>query len=71
MIDQLTQSIEWDCPEREYNDPSKVTVVSPTDHRASLKRNLDYSIKSRDEERERCAQANAWIDALYASLPEA
>lgn len=71
MADQLKTSVDFDCSDSEYCDPDRVTVVSPATHLEHLKARLDYSIKYRDEERERCNQANAWIDALYAALPEA
>lgn len=70
MIEQINSTLEFDCAPRDYRDPEKVTATSPEEHLAKLKSNLDYSIRSRDEERERCRAANAWIDALYASLPK-
>lgn len=72
MVEQITKTLARDCDlERDYLDPEKVVVVTPEDHLSELKSRVDRSIKSRDEERARCEGANAWIDALYASLPEA
>jgi len=71
MIDQINSTLDFDCGYREYTDPTKVKAATPAEHLAELKQHLDYSITGRDEERERCRQANDWIDALYASLPEA
>lgn len=71
MIDQINSTLDFDCALLGYRDPEKVKAETPEEHLAQLKSNLEWSIQSRDEERERCKQANDWIDTLYASLPEA
>lgn len=71
MIEQINSTLDFDCGHRDYFDPTKVKAETPEEHLAQLKSSLERSIQSRDEERERCKQANDWIDALYASLPEA
>lgn len=69
MEEQLTGSIDFDC--HEYTNDRE----SPADatgwllaKRAKAAEHLAYSQKTLNEEQERVATANKWIDALYESL---
>lgn len=68
MADQLTASIDSDCREWvrtfDYRTPEHWLEAK----RAQALQDVTYYTKADAEEIERCATANAWIDALYASL---
>lgn len=71
MIEQLEESISFDTGYR-MEPPKRLTAAEwREEKRRSLERSIARHTQSEQEERERCAQANAWIDALYASLPGA
>lgn len=68
MLSQLTESIEFDCAGyAPYPHPIH-TEAWLQQEREKAHHDLEYAIKSRGEEQVRCANANAWIRALYASL---
>lgn len=70
MIDQLKKSIEWDCSYK-YSTPERLTPKEWKNTQIKrIKDSIKYHEKSAKEEIERCNGANAWIDALLASLPE-
>jgi hypothetical protein len=70
MINQIEESIRWDCSD--WNpEPPKVRSV-PTyraEQIASLKQDLVRAQKNYDEELERTRLHNEWIAALRASVP--
>lgn len=71
MVEQLEESIKFDCGFR-MEPPKRLTGAEwRTEKRRSLERSIARHTQSEQEELERCAQANAWIDALYGSLPKA
>ena len=67
MVEQLRESIRFDCSEREPPVPQ-----SPADWRAdriaSLRRDIEYHEKHDAEERERTAARNEWVRQLRLSL---
>jgi hypothetical protein len=67
MIDQLTESIDFDC--KVYDHRSTRTVgqwmtASIADH----KRSIEYAIENRTKELERAASRKAWMVTLAESL---
>jgi len=71
MIDQLMESIEFDCAEYGGRPKHMTGAEWLSAKRAAASRDIGYHSQKHAEELERCAGANAWIDALYASLPNA
>lgn len=71
MCEQLRQSMDSDCGGTW--EPDAPVFASGSEWRSERRRqaveSLARSRKSLDEELVRCRTANAWIDALYASLP--
>jgi len=70
MAKQLRESIDFDCG-GSY-EPAVPDIRSAqawlADKRAKAAADVARNLKSIAEEQERCDSANAWIDALYASL---
>lgn len=68
MSEQLKESIDFDC--RGYSTP--IPNLSPSEwttaRRAKAVNDIAYHNAQIEEEIARCNEANAWIDALYASL---
>lgn len=68
MEEQIRESISFDCAEY----PSRLQRLNGRDWLEREQKRLVESIgrnaQSQAEEEARCAGANAWIDALYASL---
>lgn len=73
MEQQIRESIDFDCG-GSY-EPAVPAVRPATawiaDKRAKAAAEVARLIQSMAEEQERCDRANAWIDALYDSLPAA
>lgn len=70
MAKQITESIEFDCGDFEWPDiPEDRT---PEEWLRAKIVNAETELRQRHkdlaDDEERCATANAWIDALYASL---
>lgn len=77
MIEQLQSSIEYDCNSmlKHYSESLKEHVRKTGeewkhDQLESLKRDLNYHIKEENEEIERVASRNKWINDLRDSLKE-
>lgn len=71
MLSQIDDSIRFDC---DYDWPAplpEAPAVWLAAHRERDERALASAKKGLADETERVRKANAWIDALYASLPEA
>ena len=73
MINQLTESMEFDCSndyyQRELNNIKQLTYNQyVNDMRASNKRDIEYHTNALREDNERVDTRNAWISALYKSL---
>lgn len=69
MVDQLTESIRFDCAPGYDDTPEREDPKAWYD--AELKRvheRVSRAAANLEDERARVAGANAWIDALYASL---
>lgn len=69
MADQIRESIKWDC--HDSGLPMKLSGADwLKERRERAAHDVEYHSKHHQEEIERVAKANAWIDALYASLKE-
>ena len=69
MIEQLESSINFDCG-YEPDPPKRLSGGTwLAAEREKAAKDITYYKKALQEERERVSKANAWIDALYASLP--
>ena len=73
MINQLTESMEFDCSndyyQRELNNIKQLTYNQYVkDMRDSNKRDIEYHTNALKEDNERVDTRNAWISALYKSL---
>jgi len=67
MVQQLKESIKWDCYEIE---PTKLPNVDTWKEirRAELERSVAYHTEGRDKEIERTASRNLWLKQLRESL---
>lgn len=67
MIDQLTESIKYDC--REYKQPKRQT---PEEWQAQKLKDalwhVEYHTEELKKERERCKERTDWVQQLRASL---
>jgi hypothetical protein len=69
MRDQLNQSIEFDCSTEYMEPPAQLTANEWLNkRREELQKSLKYAEEGLQKEIERCAQRNAWVKALRASL---
>lgn len=69
MREQITESIRFDCGDYAPTIPPLMTAAAwIATKRAKAARDVAYHSEKNAKEIERCADANAWIDALYASL---
>ena len=73
MIEQLTNSLEFDCSndyyQQELNNIKQLTYNQYVkDMRDSNKRDIEYHTNELKKENERTDNRNAWISALYKSL---
>lgn len=73
MIEQLTESMEFDCSndyyQRELNNIKQLTYNQYVKNmRASNKRDIEYHTNELKKDNERVDNRNAWISALYKSL---
>lgn len=73
MINQLTESMEFDCSndyyQRELNNIKQLTYNQyVNDMRDSNKRDIEYHTNELKKDNERVDTRNAWISALYKSL---
>lgn len=68
MEQQLTESIKFDCS-WSFEPPTQLTGPQwLAAKREKARKGVEYYRKEEREERDRVAGANAWIEALYASL---
>lgn len=73
MIEQLTNSLEFDCS-NDYYKREQLLIRTYTynqyvkDMRDSNKRDIEYHTNELKKENERTDTRNAWISALYKSL---
>lgn len=70
MLDQLTESIRFDSTT--YNSASSIERDPATwleNQKEWTRTSIDRDAVEVEKENRRCAESNAWIDALYASLP--
>lgn len=67
MVSQLTESAEFDSyePTRPVHRTGAEWLEA---ERATASKDVGYHENAEAEEQARCAESNAWIDALYASL---
>jgi hypothetical protein len=68
MAEQLRSSMSFD----RYKSPGPQRLTGPiwlAEEREKAARELEHAEEALREEEERCRDANAWIDALDASLP--
>ena len=70
MIDQLHDSIEWDCSEYQPTISSKEEFVAFHRSGKSLKEGLDFCEKTWREEVERTSSRNKWLKELRESLKD-
>lgn len=69
MVQQLTEARRFDC---DFSDPYPIRRSAEkylAEERERARKECDRSAQGLGEERERVAKANAWITALYESLP--
>lgn len=71
MRSQLAESIDFDCLEYRHEYPTRDGAKWLQEETERAYKNVGRYAEEAAKERERCAGANAWIDALYASLPSA
>ncbi len=75
MVDQITESIDFDCNHDYYSEKlKKITPISAHEWRAAqIKKvlwDLDYHKNELSKEIERTADRNNWIARMYESLEE-
>lgn len=71
MIDQLEQSIDWDCGGRAYDAPEPLSPEAWLGQAVrEASKNIEYHAKANAEEIERTEQRNKWIADLRASLDQ-
>jgi hypothetical protein len=70
MIDQISQSIEWDC--KPCNNFSKRKLLSGDEWRAKEMKeasgDIEYHTEERNKEVKRTTERNNWITALYSDM---
>ena len=71
IVDQLVQSIEWDCSTSHLSVPIK---YSGEEYRkvqmGSLEHSIDYYTKMADEEVARVASRNVWLKKLRKAIDD-
>lgn len=70
MVDQLHDSIEWDCSEYQPTTSSKEEYVASHRSGKSLKEELDFYEKRWRDEVERTNSRNKWLKDLRESLKD-
>lgn len=68
MIEQLHDSIEWDCKEYQPSLPKKEEWCDIVRYTDSLKEEIEYYQESYDKESARYASMNKWLDDLRKSF---
>lgn len=70
MVGQLTQSIDFDCGNNEYDvEPEELSAAAWLGRMVrEAQKNVEYHAKANAEEIERTEQRNKWIADLRASL---
>ncbi len=70
MINQIEESIDFDCDVKYYNKPNvKVSVdVFKSETIVKLYKDLEYYTKNNEEEIKRVSQRNLWVKQLRESL---
>lgn len=74
MVQQLVDSIKWDCAEYHYSETTFVQLTAKEWREraiASAQNDLIYNTRKRNEQIESNVKAQRWLDALRASLPPA
>lgn len=70
MIEQIEESIQWDCDVKYYSEPTK--LLDAMEYKNKILRELEediaYHSKQHEEEVERVAQRNKWVRLLRESL---
>lgn len=77
MIEQIKKTIDFDCS-TEYND-KKVSEISTRlqnldaniirfEMLKTIQEDIDYHVKEYNEEVNRCAESNKWVEAFLSSL---
>lgn len=70
MIDQLKNSIEWDCREYKPHISDKESYIMCQASDESLKKDIDYWAKEWGKEIKRVNERNKWVADLRESLKE-
>jgi hypothetical protein len=71
MVEQIRQSIDWDCDTKYMHVPLLLPAKAWLAQRiAAAERDIAYHEKQHAEEVERTEQRNAWLSALRTSLSE-
>lgn len=70
MVQQIEESIEWDCDVTYYSEPTKLPDALEYKNQTlrELEKDIAYHSKQHEEEVERVAQRNNWIKLLRESL---
>ena len=71
LVDQLEQSIDWDCSASYMDKPTKQTKWEfKADTIKQLTKNIEYHESSHREEVERAEKRTAWVQALRDAIAE-
>lgn len=69
MVDQITQSIEWDCDKTYYTAPPEITPEQWfNQQKITVLEGINYHVKGDAEEQARTNSRNEWLKALRGSL---
>lgn len=70
MVQQITDSIKWDCDNDYYAKPSKKLTAAEWKKKSieTAKHDIEYHKKEDDEERERAKDRSEWVRQLKESL---
>jgi hypothetical protein len=69
MLDQLRESIKFDCDGSAYTPKLRTAQEWRDETRARAQRDLEYANKEEARERKQHAERVAWMRALQASVP--
>ena len=69
MAQQLADSMQSDCADWVRETPEQTPAEWLMARRLKALRDIAHHADEQTKEIKRCAETNAWIDALYASLP--
>lgn len=70
MVQQIEESIEWDCDVTYYSEPTKLPDALEYKNKIlrELEKDIAYHSKQHEEEVERVSQRNKWVKLLRESL---